>query len=84
MEMHSQEGVPGYVPQIPVPTKGQEKYFLQSACKEDGVLIPYFHGTGTKITEFRSKMTGNGNDQYGSGFYNCPLMKWKLMILFHA
>jgi len=69
MEMHSQEGVPGYVPEIPVPTKGQEKYFLQSACKEDGVLIPYFHGTG---------------NQYGSGFYNCPLMKWKLMILFHA
>ena len=31
-------------------------------------LIVY-HGTGTSIEEFLSEFTGQGNDQYGSGFY---------------
>lgn len=32
------EYLPGYVPELPVPTKEQKQYFLQSACKEDGAL----------------------------------------------
>lgn len=60
----------GYLPEIPAPTNEQMEFFKQSACKEeDGTLIPFFHGTGTKITEFNGEMTGQGNDQYGSGFY---------------
>lgn len=59
-----------YVPEIPVPTAEQTEFFKKSVCKgEDGILIPFFHGTGTEITEFDGEMTGQGNDQYGSGFY---------------
>ena len=42
-----------YVPEIPVPTAEQTEFFKKSVCKgEDGILIPFFHGTGTEITEF--------------------------------
>lgn len=39
-----------YVPEIPVPTAEQTEFFKKSVCKgEDGILIPFFHGTGTEI-----------------------------------
>ncbi|MFI3244614.1 MAG: hypothetical protein R3Y56_10210, partial [Akkermansia sp.] len=36
---------------------------------ENGEPLVVYHGTGTKIEEFDPKLTGLGNDQYGSGFY---------------
>jgi hypothetical protein len=58
-----------FIPNIPELTTEQQEYFKRSSCKSDGKLVPYYHGTGTKILAFDELMTGNGNDQYGSGFY---------------
>lgn len=35
----------------------------------DGRPLVVYHGTGTTIEEFLPEFTGQGNDQYGSGFY---------------
>lgn len=35
----------------------------------DGRPLVVYHGTGTAIEEFLPEFTGQGNDQYGSGFY---------------
>ena len=35
----------------------------------DGKPLVVYHGTGTTIEEFKPEFTGQGNDQYGSGFY---------------
>lgn len=35
----------------------------------DGKPLVVYHGTGTTIEEFLPEFTGQGNDQYGSGFY---------------
>jgi len=48
----------------------QEEYFSNSVVRnEDGSLTVLYHGTGTEITQFDTQFTGQGNDQYGSGFY---------------
>jgi len=47
----------------------QEEFFKDSKCRKDGVLMSLYHGSGTYITEFLPEYTGQGNDQYGSGFY---------------
>ncbi len=36
---------------------------------EQGNPQVVYHGTGTKIDEFKYEFTNQGNDQYGSGFY---------------
>lgn len=51
-------------------TEQQENYFWNSKVRDStGVLMPMYHGTGAIITEFDPDFTGQGNDQYGSGFY---------------
>ena len=35
----------------------------------DGKPLVVYHGTGAEITAFDPSLTGQGNDQYGSGFY---------------
>jgi hypothetical protein len=43
---------------------------VDDAAKAAGYTTgPVYHGTGTKITAFDPSMTGQGNDQIGSGFY---------------
>lgn len=48
----------------------QEEFFSKSVVRDkDGLLLPVYHGTGTNIEAFDPAFTGQGNDQYGSGFY---------------
>ena len=48
----------------------QKRYFQNSKVRDDkGNLLKVYHGTGTRITSFDPSFTGQGNDQYGSGFY---------------
>lgn len=51
-------------------TAQQEAYFKNSKVRdESGNLLVAYHGTGAIITAFDPAYTGQGNDQYGSGFY---------------
>ena len=51
-------------------TAAQHKFFKDSkVVDEQGQLLVMYHGTGTTINEFQESFTGQGNDQYGSGFY---------------
>lgn len=51
-------------------SSGQKEYFKHSKVRDDqGNLLKVYHGTGTKILSFDPAFTGQGNDQYGSGFY---------------
>lgn len=53
-----------------ITSDGQNAYFKDSKVRmEDGTLKPVYHGTGAIITAFDPSYTGQGNDQYGSGFY---------------
>ena len=36
---------------------------------ESGEPLTVYHGSGTLIDEFKPEFTGQGNDQFGSGFY---------------
>lgn len=48
----------------------QSEYFKRSKVRNsDGNLLEVYHGTGTKIESFDPSFTGQGADQYGSGFY---------------
>lgn len=48
----------------------QVEYFKNSMVRDaDGQLLELYHGSGTNITAFSPDYTGQGNDQYGSGFY---------------
>ncbi len=48
----------------------QREYFKDSKVRDtNGFLIPVYHGSGTRITQFSPDYTGHGKDQYGSGFY---------------
>jgi hypothetical protein len=48
----------------------QELYFKDSKVRDShGKLLKVYHGTGTKIEAFEPIFTGQGIDQYGSGFY---------------
>jgi Uncharacterized protein conserved in bacteria len=48
----------------------QAEYFRNSKVRDqDGNLLTLYHGTGTSIEKFEPHYTGNGIDQYGSGFY---------------
>ena len=45
-------------------------HFKDSKVRDsDGNLQVVYHGTGTLISEFDDSFTGQGNDQFGSGFY---------------
>ena len=49
---------------------GQKRYFQNSKVRDEkGNLLKVYHGSGTRITSFDPAFTGQGNDQYGSGFY---------------
>lgn len=51
-------------------TAQQEAFFKNSKVRgADGNLLVAYHGTGAIITAFDPAYTGQGNDQYGSGFY---------------
>ena len=51
-------------------SQSQEEFFKNSKIRnEESLLIPVYHGSGTHITQFSPEYTGQGNDQYGSGFY---------------
>lgn len=48
----------------------KEKFFEKSVVRDEtGELLPVYHGSGTTITAFDPSYTGQGTDQYGSGFY---------------
>lgn len=48
----------------------QRQYFRNSKVRDDkGNLLKVYHGSGTRIDSFDPAFTGQGNDQYGSGFY---------------
>lgn len=48
----------------------QKLYFQNSKVRDEkGNLLKVYHGSGTRITSFDPAFTGQGNDQYGSGFY---------------
>lgn len=47
-----------------------ERWFGDSKVVDaDGKPLVVYHGTGTEIAAFDPSLTGQGNDQYGSGFY---------------
>lgn len=47
-----------------------KKWFKDSkVVDENGKPLVVYHGTGTTITEFNPEFTGQGNAQYGPGFY---------------
>ena len=51
-------------------SKEQELFFKDSKIRNDkDELIVVYHGSGTNIKSFDNRFTGQGNDQYGSGFY---------------
>lgn len=51
-------------------TEQQRQYFKDSKVRDaSGELLPVYHGTDTTIRAFDFKLAGQGNDQYGSGFY---------------
>lgn len=51
-------------------SSGQKEYFKHSKVRDDqGNLLKVYHGTRSKILSFDPAFTGQGNDQYGSGFY---------------
>lgn len=51
-------------------TQAQREYFLESVVRDSvGELLPVYHGTGADFDAFDPAYTGQGNDQYGSGFY---------------
>lgn len=48
----------------------QQLFFANSQARDgNGNLLTVYHGTGTTIEGFDPSYTGQGNDQYGSGFY---------------
>lgn len=48
----------------------QQLFFQNSQVRdENGNLLTAYHGTGTMIGAFDPSFTGQGKDQYGSGFY---------------
>lgn len=51
-------------------TYEQKEYFKHSQIRdEQGNLMPVYHGSGTQFDSFDPSFTGQGADQYGSGFY---------------
>lgn len=51
-------------------SKEQELFFKDSKIRDnEGKLLIVYHGSGTNIKSFQNQFTGQGNDQYGSGFY---------------
>lgn len=51
-------------------TEQQAKFFANSKVRDaHGELLPVYHGTGTTIRAFDFQYAGQGNDQYGGGFY---------------
>ncbi|MFO7890679.1 MAG: hypothetical protein R6V04_10110 [bacterium] len=65
---------PEYRPQLPTgeARKNLDKFMEGSVVKEDnGNPLVVYHGTGSSknFTEFKPELTGQGNDQIGSGFY---------------
>ncbi len=51
-------------------SENQRIYFKDSKVRDNqGNLLKVYHGTGTKIEAFDPMYTGQGADQYGSGFY---------------
>lgn len=48
----------------------QKEYFRNSKIRDaNNELLKVYHGSGTNIKAFDPMFTGQGNDQYGSGFY---------------
>ncbi len=54
----------------PVESEAFKRWFGDSkVVDEDGKPLVVYHGTGSEFYAFDPARSGNGNDQYGSGFY---------------